>query len=89
MILFIFQKDVTTYQLWRESLTEEGKILPKDVRFPSYSLYFSNQLIAKYDPSAAIDLMEDEMKREGWFEINGLVIGKLQFLMRIVGKYQE
>jgi hypothetical protein len=79
LLLFVFQKDVTDYQLWREALTEDGMILPKEMRFPSYSSYYSNQLIIKYDPSATIDLMEGEMKREGWIEINGLVFNKFQF----------
>jgi len=79
MLLFLYHKDVMTYQLWRESLTDEGKIPPREARFPSYSLYFSNQLMLKYNPSAAIDLMETELEQNGWLQVNGLVLDELGF----------
>jgi len=79
MLLFIYHKDVLTYQLWRESLTEEGKIPPRETRFPSSSIYVSNQLTLKYDPSAAIGLMEAEVNQKGRIEVNGLKLEKLQF----------
>jgi len=79
MLLFIYHKDVLTYQLWRESLTEEGKIPPRETRFPSNSIYVSNQLMLKYDPSAAIGLMEAEVNQKGRIEVNGLTLEKLQF----------
>ena len=78
-LLFIYHKDVLTYQLWRESLTEEGKIPPRETRFPSSSIYVSNQLMLKYDPSAAIGLMEAEVDQKGRIEVNGLVLEKVQF----------
>lgn len=79
MLLFMYHKDVTTYQLWRESLTEEGKVPPRDVRFPSHSLYFSNQLMVKYNPSTAIGLMEAELKREGELKVNELELDEFRF----------
>jgi hypothetical protein len=78
-LLFVYHKDVLAYQLWRESLTEEGKIPPRDTRFPSSSVYVSNQLMLKYDPSAAIGLMETELRKKERIEINGLVIDELRF----------
>ena len=77
-LLFIYHRDVLAYQLWRESLTEEGKIPSRDSRFPSSSIYVSNQLMLKYDPSAAIGLMETELHQKGKIEINGLVIDELR-----------
>jgi len=79
MLLFIYQSDVLAYQLWRESLTEERKIPPRESRFPSSSIYVSNQLMLKYDPSAPIGLMETELNQRGKIEVNGLVLEKLQF----------
>jgi hypothetical protein len=79
MLLLIYQKDVLAYQLWRESLTEEHKIPPRDARLPSYSLYVSNQLMIKYQPSAAIDLMEAELKRAGKLEINRVTLSPEHF----------
>jgi hypothetical protein len=79
MILFIYQKDVLAYQLWRESLTEEHKIPPRETRLPSYSLYVSNQLMIKYEPNAAIGLMEAELNRVGKLEINGVTLDRPHF----------
>jgi len=79
MLLFMYHKDVLAYQLWRESLTEEHKIPPRETRLPSHSSYVSNQLMLKYDPSAAIGLMEAELNRTGKLEINGVVLRELQF----------
>ncbi len=79
MILFIYQKDVLAYQLWRQSLTEEHKIPPRETRLPSYSLYVSNQLMMKYEPSAAIGLMEAELDRAGKLEINGVTLDRAHF----------
>jgi DNA-binding Lrp family transcriptional regulator len=79
MLLLIYQKDVLAYQLWRESLTEEHKIPPREARLPSYSLYVSNQLMMKYQPSAAIGLMEAELNRVGKLEINGVTLDRPRF----------
>ncbi|MFH0849217.1 MAG: hypothetical protein V1857_06925 [archaeon] len=79
MLLFIYQKDVLAYQLWRESLIEERKIPPRQSRFPSSSIYVSNQLMLKYEPSAATSLMREELTKKGSIEINGLTMGKLEF----------
>lgn len=78
-LLFIYQSDVLAYQLWRESLTEERKIPPRETRFPSSSIYVSNQLMLKYEPSAAIGLLESELNQKEKIEINGLVLRKFQF----------
>jgi len=78
-LLFIYHRDVLAYQLWRESLTEEGKIPPRETRFPSSSIYVSNQLMLKYNPSAAIGLMENEMKQKGKIEVNGLALDEFHF----------
>jgi len=76
MLLFVYHKDVLGYQLWRESLIEERKIPSREMRIPSSATYFSNQLMAKYDPGAAIGLMENEENRKGRIEINGMELNK-------------
>jgi len=78
-LLFVYQRDVLAYQLWRESLTEEHKIPARETRFPSSSIYVSNQLMLKYDPSAAIGLLEAQIEKKGEIEINGFELGRLQF----------
>jgi len=78
MLLFVYHKDVLGYQLWRESLIEERKIPSRGTRIPSSSMYVSNQLMMKYDPSAAIGLMATEVNQKGRIEINGLELSKDQ-----------
>jgi hypothetical protein len=78
-LLFIYHSDVLAYQLWREALTEEQKIPPREARFPSSSVYVSNQLMLKYHPSAAVGLMESELNQKGKIEVNGLTLKQFQF----------
>jgi predicted transcriptional regulator len=78
-LLFLYHKDVLTYQLWRESLTDEGKIPSRERRFPSSSMYVSNQLMLKYDPSAAIGLLGMNIDQKNEIEINGLQIDRFLF----------
>lgn len=76
MLLFVYHKNVLGYQLWRESLIDERKIPPREMRIPSSAIYVSNQLMTKYDPSAAIGLMENEANLKGRIEINRLELNK-------------
>lgn len=78
-LLLIYHRDVLEYQLWREALTDERKIPPRETRFPSNSLYVSNQLMSKYEPSASICLMEDEVRKRGSIEVNGLELNSFRF----------
>jgi len=78
-LLFIFHKDVTSYQLWRESLVPQGKIPPREFRYPSSTSYFSTHMMVKYEPSSAIKLIEEELKENGEVEINGCAIDQLGF----------
>ena len=77
MMLFEFQKDVWSYHVWRDSLVSDGKIPERGERTPSNALYFSNKLIVKYQPSAAIDLIEEQFAREGEIKINDYVLDEL------------
>src|SRR5208283_2987295 len=59
MMLFEFHKDVYSYHNWRDTLVSRGMIPDRSVRTPSSALYLPNRHI-KYDPSAAIGLIEEE-----------------------------
>lgn len=78
-LLFLFHKDVTSYQLWRESLVPQGKIPPREFRYPSSTSYFSTRMMVKYEPSSAIKLIEEDLRRNGELEINGCTIDRLSF----------
>lgn len=77
MMLFEFQKDVWSYHVWRDALVRDGKIPARGERSPSTVLYLSNKLIVKYEPNAAIDLIEEESAKGEQIEINGYVLDEL------------
>lgn len=76
MMLFEFHKDVSSYQDWRYTLVSRGKIPDRRVRTPSSALYLPNRHI-KFDPNAAIDLIEEDSAKRGEIEINGYVLDQL------------
>ena len=53
-----YHKDLYGYQQWREGLVKEGKLPPREIRYPSDSMFFSNQAFIKYKPSHPIELIE-------------------------------
>ena len=74
-LLFIYHQNITSYQLWMESLPSILKVkygVPeKDTNFVSSTSYFSNQLMIKYNPSSGINLMEQDLKDKGELTIHG------------------
>jgi DNA-binding Lrp family transcriptional regulator len=77
MMLFEFHKDIWSYHVWRDALVAEGKIPDRRQRTPSNALYLSNELIVKYQPSAAIDLIEEQFHATGEVTINGYVLDEI------------
>ena len=73
-LLFIYHKNITSYQMWMDSLPSILKsiygISEKDSKFVSSTYYFSNQLMIKYNPSSGISLMESDYKNKGSLTIN-------------------
>jgi len=73
-MLFIYHQDITSYQIWMESLASVLKtkygVTEKDSHFVSSTTYFSNQLMVKYNPSSGISLMEGDFERTGELSIN-------------------
>ena len=53
-----YHKDLYGYQQWREGLVKEGKLPPREIRYPSESMFFSNQAFIKYNPSHPMELIE-------------------------------
>ncbi len=79
MLLFEFHKDILDYYTWREQLVSEGSIPVRRERTPSEALYFSNNLILKYEPSAAVHLIGEKVRREGRIQLNDYVLDKFGF----------
>ena len=76
MMLFEFHKDVLSYHAWRDALVRHGNIPDRRTRASSSALYLPNSHI-KYDPNAAIDLIEEDFAKRGEIEINGYILDKL------------
>lgn len=74
-LLFVYHKNITSYQLWMDSLPSILKlkygIAERDATFVSNTSYFSNQLMIKYTPSSGIHLMERDFQEKGELTING------------------
>jgi DNA-binding Lrp family transcriptional regulator len=86
MVIFEFHKDVWDYHVWREGIAADGKIPERGKRAPSDNYYFSNRAIFKYEPSAGMELIEDESRNDGKVEVNGYVLDTvaLQILKALV-----
>ena len=74
-ILFIYHQNITSHQLWMESLPSILKVkygIPeKDATIISHTSYFSNQRMIKYNPSSGINLMEQDYYDKGKLTISG------------------
>ena len=79
-LLILYHKDITSYELWREKLTVDRKLPLVDGSLGRTSTYFySNQLMAKFDPNAPVYLMEEELKTKGEVPTNGYRLDKMGF----------
>lgn len=76
MMLFEFHKDVSSYHAWRDTLVRDGKIPDRGTRHPSDALYLPNRLV-KYEPNAAIGLIEEDLAKREEIEVNGYVLDRL------------
>ena len=80
-----YHKDIYGYQQWREGLVKEGKLPPREIRYPSESMFFSNQAFIKYNPSHPIQLIENHLNKL-YTKINNYRIDNLslQILKKLV-----
>jgi len=73
-LLFIYHRDITSYQLWMESLPStlqlQYGISEASANFESSTTYFSNQRTIKYEPSSGINLIESDFQEKGEITIN-------------------
>jgi len=79
LLLILFHRTVLRYQLWRKSLTREGKIPPRSLRYPSTANFFSTQMMIKYEPSASIEMLEKVLEKRGNLVLNNHKLDKLSF----------
>ena len=77
-ILLIYQKNISSYLRWRESLPAamkaEYKIPEHLTRFASMTSYYANDLMVKYDPSSGIALVLKEFEDYGNISIRDCIL---------------
>lgn len=55
-------KNIAAHQKWRDSIVREGKLPPRETRYPADILYFSNKNFIKYNPAHMADLIYEDKK---------------------------
>jgi len=65
-----YHKDLYSYQQWRSGLVKAGKLPPRETRYPSEAMFFSNRSFIKYNPSHLINLIENDIDK-----IHGMLNG--------------
>ena len=77
-LLIVFQKDILSYHLWREDITEKGKIPSREVRAPSEAHFFSNRLVVKYEPNEGIKILKSEFEKN-----NNLILHNFDYTHKL------
>lgn len=83
--LIEYHKDIDSHQRWREALIKDGKLPPRETRYPSDVMYFSNKNFIKYNPGQMMQLIENDMDDHGGI-INNYKLDRLsiQILKKLV-----
>jgi len=57
-----YHKNIAAHQKWRDDIVKEGKLPPREIRYPSDIMYFSNKNFIKYKPEHMAKLIEEDTK---------------------------
>ena len=69
-LLIEYHTDIHSYGLWRHMIVSEKKIPPREFRTPADSLVFDMRHLVKYQPNAAIRVIEDRFRNGEETKIN-------------------
>ncbi len=77
--LIVLQKDLYTYQEWKEDFMENEKFKSSIQQnyYPSEVVYLSTKNIVKYSPQVSISLLDSYVKTKELFELNNLKLDSL------------
>ncbi|MHA2297947.1 MAG: hypothetical protein ACXAEU_04470 [Candidatus Hodarchaeales archaeon] len=79
-LLFGLHESLYAYQNWRESIIDEKKISMGEIRpYLSEVIISTAQSIIKFDPSASIQIMEENYRKGRHKRINGLKMDDFSF----------
>ena len=77
-LLIEYHKDIYSHLIWRDSVTQEGKLPPREIRYPSDAMFFSNKTFLKYYPEHLVDLLARDKDKHQCI-INGYELDNLSF----------
>ena len=78
-LLIEYHPDIYAYGQWKNKIVDEGKIPPRDTRYPANAMFFSTQQIIKYIPNSPVYRMEQRYETGKDLVINGYKMNKLCF----------
>ena len=58
--LIEYHKNIESHQKWRDALIKDGKLPPRETRYPSDVMYFSNKSFIKFCPEHMVNLIEND-----------------------------
>jgi len=77
-LLIEYFKDIESHQRWREEIIREGKLPPREERYPSDIMYFTNKSFIKYNTAQMMQLLENDIDIHKGI-INNYKLDKLSF----------
>lgn len=78
-LLIEMHEDIYSYGEWRKKIVLDRKIPPREMRYPSDSLFFSTKHLIKYQPFSPVYLLEKTMQEKKDLKINGLRMNDLNY----------
>jgi hypothetical protein len=78
-----YHKNIAAHQKWRDSIVREGKLPPRETRYPADVMYFTNKNFIKYNPAHMVRLIEQD-KDDHHGIINGHKLDELS--IQIINK---
>jgi len=80
-----YHKNIELHQKWRDSIVREGKLPPRETRYPSDIMYFSNKSFIKYNPAHMAQLIhKDKIYHSGVINNHKLDDLSIDILMKLV-----
>jgi len=69
-LMISFHKDICSHQKWRENVINEGLLPNREEGYPSQVIYLGTECFLKYNPSAPVKIVEQNIKDGKHLSIN-------------------
>lgn len=78
-LMIEYHKDMYSYGEWRNQIVKENRIPPREYRYPSDTVFFSNKHFIKYQPYSPIYNFEKKLQEGKDVVFNGCKVSALCF----------